>query len=90
MMGCGGSVPVEVIEDPREGETLEALKDLWLWDSPAAKKPYLRIESIFYFLLTPQEALPPLELCGFRGVLDISLLWLPGPIFTIHLANVLC
>lgn len=36
---------MEVIEDPKEGETLEALKDLWLWDSPAAKKQITMIAS---------------------------------------------
>ena len=36
------------------------------------RESYLRIESVFHFLRIPQEALPPLELCEFGGVLDIS------------------
>jgi len=37
-MGCGASEEIKPIEDLKEGDCLEGVKDLWLWDSPKAEK----------------------------------------------------
>jgi hypothetical protein len=45
-MGCGASVePLQPIEDLVEGEMLEATKQLWLWEDPAATKQVTMVSS---------------------------------------------